>query len=101
MKKPHLPAIRDILREHASGMTAHEIHALMPHINRATTIKSSLRRMPDAYVDRWTLNDGARGQYEAVWCVVVPPENCPYPTGRFVYQPRTQWVTAPPDAARQ
>ena len=44
--------------------------------------------MPVAYIDRWV--DPVRGQWRAVWCVVVPPEHCPYPTDRF--KPETRWV---------
>lgn len=41
-------------------------------------VRLALEAMPDAYVDRW---DGpTRGQFAAVWCVVVPPPNCPHPT---------------------
>jgi hypothetical protein len=95
----HTAAIRAMLRSYPDGLRAGDIHAAMPGITRATTIMRVLHRMPDAYIDRWVL--GQRGQFEAVWCAVVTPKNCPHPTGRFVYQPRTQWVTAPPDAARQ
>ncbi len=38
-----------------------------------------VRSMPDAYIDRWIKN-GQR--VSAVWCVVVPPENCPRPESR-------------------
>ena len=92
MKKPHLPAIREVLRMHPSGMTTNDIHRRLPNIGRATTVKSALRKMPDAYVDRWTMGTGTRGQYEAVWCVIVPPPHCPHPTERFVYKPQTKWA---------
>ena len=88
MKKPHTPEIRRILRDHPDGLTIKHIHALLPQINKTATVKSSLVKMPDAYIDRWI--KGKRGQYEAVWAVVVPPPNCPDPRDRF-YQ--TRWVT--------
>ena len=98
MKKPHLPDIRAVLRQHREGLTIKEIHAKLPHIARSVTVKSALRKMPDAYIDRWVLNDGARGQYESVWCVVATPPHCPYPTDRFqsVGAPRTRWVEVQP-----
>jgi hypothetical protein len=40
-------------------------------------IKKIIRAMPDAYIDRWEAVP--RKQYAAVWCVVVPPEDCPRP----------------------
>lgn len=39
-------------------------------------ISRIVRSMPDAYIDRW-LKTGQR--VTAVWCVVVPPDNCPRP----------------------
>jgi len=46
-----------------------------------STIKRALEQMPDAYIDRWEAYKG-RGQlpWRAVWCVVVPPKNCPMPS---------------------
>jgi hypothetical protein len=41
-------------------------------------INRSLKCMPDAYIDRWFAT-GRNRYYSAVWCVVVPPENCPKP----------------------
>ena len=91
MKKPHIPAIRELLREHKDGLTAKQIHHFLPYIYKVATVKSSLTKMPDAYVDRWTITLGSRGQYEAVWCVVVPPANCPHPQDRFYAEPKTAW----------
>jgi hypothetical protein len=45
-------------------------------------VSKSLRTMPDAYIDRWELHRTSPGpgrRYTPVWCVVVPPENCPPP----------------------
>ena len=61
-------AIRAMLHSHPDGIRAREIHDALPGISRATTIMRSLHRMPDAYIDRWHLGQGARGQFEAVWC---------------------------------
>ena len=39
---------------------------------------NALRNMPDTYIDRWT--EAKQGQpSQAVWCAVVPPEDCPKP----------------------
>ena len=88
MKQPHIPDIRRVLREHPEGMTAKEIHRLLPKITKVTTVKSSLAKMPDVYIDRW--RDPVRGQWQAVWVAVVPPPNCPYPTDRYE-KPKTKW----------
>jgi hypothetical protein len=40
-------------------------------------VRRVLRDMPDTYIDRWELRP--RKPPAAVWCVVVPPENCPKP----------------------
>ena len=86
MKKPHTPDIRALLRKNDSGMTVKEMLALLHQINKPETLRKCLERMPDAYIDRWV--KGGRGQYFAVWCVVVPPEHCPHPTDRYA---RTVW----------
>lgn len=86
MKKPHIPDIRALLRSNELGMTTAELHAKLPHINKVETIRKCLERMPDAYIDRWV--KGKRGQFFAVWCVVVPPEHCPHPRDRYA---RTEW----------
>ena len=86
----HTAAIRAMLRANPDGIRASEIHQALPNITKATTIMRNLHRMPDAYIDRWVL--AHRGQYEAVWCAVVKPRDCPHPTDRFV--PRTAWQHA-------
>lgn len=91
MKKPHMPEIRALLRAHTDGLTIAEIHERMPHVKKPETLRKCLERMPDAYIDRWTKTRNARGQYSAIWCVVVPPKHCPYPTERFD-KPATRWV---------
>lgn len=89
MKKSHHPVIRELLRQNPDGMTLQQISSAL----NIAHVKRCLMAMPDAYIDRWTKTHGSRGQYVAVWCVVVPPENCPYPTDRFE-KPSTRWVTS-------
>lgn len=94
MKKPHLPAIRELLRAHSDGLTVKEILAKLPQISKAAVVRSSLAKMPDAYIDRWVIKGGTRGQDEAVWMVVVPPPHCPHPKDRYYTAPKlvkTQW----------
>lgn len=69
---------RELLRQNPDGLTAKQIddafdYGNLPHVYRI------LKGMPDAYIDRWIKN-GQR--VVAVWCVVVPPPNCPKPEGR-------------------
>jgi hypothetical protein len=61
-------------------MTVKEI---AEYLSRASdSIYNALKAMPDSYIDRWT-----EAQYqapaEAVWCVIVPPKDCPKPNARL------------------
>ena len=67
-------AIRMALQKYHDGLTVTEIAERIE--KPRNSIHRSLAEMPDAYVDRWTAN---RKHRAAVWCVVVPPENCPKP----------------------
>ncbi len=85
--------IRTLLRTRPSGMSPLEIaEALGMH---PANVRTSLRAMPDVYVDRWRM--GGRGQYEKVWVAVHVPEDCPHPKDRTKWgvhkaKPKTQWV---------
>ena len=75
MKSKH-NLVRRVLRDSEDGLTVKQIMDLSQvHTDSLSRI---LQTMPDAYIDRWS--GPTRGQYSAVWCVVVPPENCPRPT---------------------
>lgn len=76
MKANH-PIIRAILREHTDGLTIKQLVELIPATQGPTRI--ALKNMPDAYIDRWVKADAPKSKYEAVWAVVVPPEDCPRP----------------------
>ena len=67
--------IRALLREHSDGMTLEQIVWAVKRDK--ANVKKNVRAMPDAYIDRWEAVP--RRQYAAVWCVVIPPENCPKP----------------------
>lgn len=84
MKTPIHPVIRGYLRKNTNGATLHEI-AERNGLARKS-VRNALMGMPDAYIDRWAYP--VRGQYQAVWCVVVPPPNCPHPDDRHVH---TNW----------
>ena len=75
MHKSNHHTIRMALQKYPDGLTVTEIVERTEKERRS--IDRALLNMPDAYVDRWT---SCRKQWAAVWCVVVPPENCPKPT---------------------
>jgi hypothetical protein len=68
--------IRQILRSEEDGCTLAEIANRLDA--KKMSIASALERMPDTYIDRWT-EAGQQRPYEAIWCIVTPPENCPRP----------------------
>ena len=69
--------IRSLLRREDDGLTVNYIAEELGAPPKS--IAKALERMPDAYIDRWT-EAGNWSPHQAVWCVVVPPENCPMPT---------------------
>jgi len=75
MHKSNHHAIRMALQKYPDGLTNSEIAERLE--KDASHIKRALLGMSDAYIDRWTTR---RKQWTAVWCVVVPPQNCPKPT---------------------
>ena len=76
MRKSTQEKIRAALRAEQDGLTSAQISRLVD-VN-PQSIAGSLKCMPDAYIDRWETKN--RTKYiSAVWCVVVPPENCPKP----------------------
>ena len=70
--------IRKLMREQESldGYTTNEVVSLLKAPKKS--IYAALRSMPDTYIDRWVVI-GRRKRLSSVWCVVVPPENCPKP----------------------
>ena len=69
-------SIRELLRANSDGM---DVGTIANTVNREPeNVRRVLNAMPDAYIDRWTRFGGV-GRPSAVWCVVVPPENCPPP----------------------
>jgi hypothetical protein len=72
--------IREILREEEWGCTVAELADRLHAIK--SSILSALEDMPDTYIDRWH-EAGQSRPYEAIWCIVTPPENCPRPSKKF------------------
>ncbi len=69
--------VRELLREFSDGLTVNEIRDMVPAIDQSH-LSRILRAMPDSYIDRWTNGSNSR-THRAVWCVVVPPDDCPRP----------------------
>lgn len=74
MRKSNQAQFRELLRQHSDGLTVKELSEMSGTSKDAAL--SSIKCMPDAYIDRWK---PVRGKDAGVWCVVVPPENCPKP----------------------
>jgi hypothetical protein len=70
--------IRELLRD-SDGMTVVHIRkALGLRVkDGSASVAAALRSMPDTYIDRWVVAE--KGGWASVWCVVVPPEDCPKP----------------------
>jgi hypothetical protein len=69
-------AVRQLLRDNPDGM---DVGTIANNLDREPgNIRKLLYTMPDTYIDRWT-RFGGMGRHIAIWCVVVPPENCPPP----------------------
>jgi hypothetical protein len=68
-------SLRELLRANPDGL---DVGTMANMLNREPdNIRTRLRAMPDAYIDRWMRRSG--NPPLAVWCIVVPPENCPQP----------------------
>ena len=72
--------IRSYLQDNPDGLPVCDISSALAI--GETTVRYHLRLMPDSYIDRWML-DSRLGRHIAVWCVVVPPEDCPQPIGEI------------------
>jgi len=74
--KPKPPIIRALLLEHSDGLSVSDI-CVRTGIDLRVA-RTCLKKMADAYIDRWILGRHQRPP-EAIWCVVSVPENCPRP----------------------
>ena len=73
------PKIRKLLHHFNDGLTTKEIANELSMDNE--NIRKSLKEMPDTYIDRWTKAQQKKPA-QAVWCAVVPPEDCPRPKSK-------------------
>jgi hypothetical protein len=88
MRKNYSQIIRELLKISTEGLTINEMHEKLPHIYSKKSIRRAVSFMPDVYIDRW--KQPKRGQYQAVFCLVNKPEDCPHPKARYD-QPKTRW----------
>jgi len=77
MYKSNHHAVRMLLQKYPDGLPVSEIAERLE--KPPEPVRRALITMPDAYIDRWISGREHRKQWAAVWCVVVPPENCPKP----------------------
>jgi hypothetical protein len=75
----YIKEVRAALRAHPDGLTTSQLADITDAPQG--TIRCILKNMPDAYIDRWQTR-GTQKYLSAVWCVVIPPENCPKPNGK-------------------
>jgi hypothetical protein len=85
MRKSNHYGIRMVLQKYPDGLTISDIAERLE--KEPPPMRRALLGMPDAYIDRWIAH---RKQWVAVWCVVVPPENCPKPTEKPIDRTRNQ-----------
>jgi hypothetical protein len=68
-------SLRTLLRDNPDGL---DVGTIANYLEREPSgIRKLLAKMPDAYIDRWVRLRG--NPPLSIWCVVVPPENCPKP----------------------
>jgi hypothetical protein len=79
MHKSNHHAVRMLLQKYHDGLTVSEMAERLEKAKPC--IQRALPQMADAYIDRWT---SCKSQWAAVWCVIVPPENCPKPVKKTV-----------------
>jgi hypothetical protein len=80
LNTPPQHRIRMLLQKYHDGLTLLDVSNYL-NMNY-TNAGRSLENMPDAYIDRWIPKVGkGPGKWSPIWCVVVPPENCPMPFG--------------------
>lgn len=76
-KTNRIAQVRHLLREADDGLTTAQILKMIPEI-KGEHLSRILNSMPDSYIDRWENSAGCRW-HRAVWCVVIPPPDCPRP----------------------
>ena len=75
MRTQAAQSLRMLLRANPDGL---DVGTIANYLEREpSNVRARLKDMPDAYIDRWIKQSG--NPPTAIWCVVVPPENCPKP----------------------
>lgn len=72
---PITSRVREQLRKTDDGLTCAQLTTVLGV--KDGVVYDRLRAMPDTYIDRWVCE--GIGRPAAVWCVVVPPADCPPP----------------------
>ena len=72
-----IKAIRRALKRIEDGMTIRELEEVTGR--KYANISSTVRQMPDVYIDRWQQPLKRGGGYAAVYVLMKVPENCPKP----------------------
>jgi len=78
MRTNSTQSLRTLLRASPDGL---DVGTLANTLEREpSNIRKLLAGMPDAYIDRWVRQRG--NPPIAIWCVIVPPDNCPRPNNK-------------------
>ena len=75
MRTNSTQSLRALLRASPDGLDVGTIANTLER--EPSNIRKLLAGMPDAYIDRWVRQRG--NPPTAIWCVIVPPDNCPRP----------------------
>ena len=78
MRTNSTQSLRTLLRASPDGLDVGTIANTLER--EPSNIRKLLAGMPDAYIDRWVRQRG--NPPIAIWCVIVPPDNCPRPDNK-------------------
>ena len=78
MRQITIPIVDQVLRQYSDGLTIPQMELITDRPK--SSLKRALLKMNNVYIDRWDV--GLNGNYAAVWCLHLPPANCPKPPKR-------------------
>ena len=78
MRTNSTQSLRTLLRASPDGLDVGTIANTLER--EPSNVRKLLAGMPDAYIDRWVRQRG--NPPIAIWCVIVPPDNCPRPDNK-------------------
>ena len=78
MRTNSTQSLRALLRASPDGLDVGTIANTLER--EPSNVRKLLAGMPDAYIDRWVRQRG--NPPIAIWCVIVPPDNCPRPDNK-------------------